>query len=489
MPKHIPSYSCHLPTQSADMSSQSSLSTSCNHDTTHQVTLAFPKPAEFNKSTTAPLPSLDHDDYEQEKLDIKMNADLENEAAIPPDCGYSWVIMVASFFIHFISIGIPTSFGVFQQAYKEEPEFAKSSNLEIAFVGSLGAAGMPIFSILAGRLVDKYGPRIVCACGALIVLVSLIIASFSNATWHLLITHGFLFGLGSSIAYLPGLAVLSDWWVKRRGFATGVAVAGTGIGGLTWGPILRALITSIGWRWTLRTVAMCGSAVILICALLLRTRVKRVAKRTIDLSCLKNSVFIRLYFVTFFNSFGYFIPFFFISIYAVSHGMTREQGALLIGILNGASGLGRVVLGFSGDYAGRINTIAACATTAAISILTIWPFATSFGSVVCVVVMFGFFIGGYVALLPTIVAQQLGANGDIATITGMVYNGLMWGNLFGSPIAGAMIDRFTTISANGSKHTNFLPSIMFSGCCLFTSAMFLVSIKMTTGRMKFWTKV
>ncbi|KAK5668542.1 hypothetical protein BDV3_001322 [Batrachochytrium dendrobatidis] len=413
----------------------------------------------------------------------------KDDDPVPPDCGYSWVIMIVSLFTHFVTIGLPTSYGVFQQAYKEEPEFAKSSNLEIAFVGSLGAAGMPIFSILAGRLVDKYGPRIVCACGALIVLVSLIIASFSNATWHLLITHGFLFGLGSSIAYLPGLAVLSDWWVKRRGFATGVAVAGTGIGGLTWGPILRALITHIGWRWTLRTVAMCGSAILLVCAFLLRTRVKRVARKSIDLSYFKNTVFIRLYFVTFFNSFAYFIPFFFISLYAVSHGMTREQGALLIGILNGASGIGRVALGFSGDYAGRINTLTASVAIAGLAIVTIWPVAKTFGAILGLAILFGFFIGGYVALLPTVVAQLLGANGDIATITGMVYNGLMWGNLFGSPIAGAMIDRFTTISANGSKHTNFLPSIMFSGCCLFASAMFLLSVKMSAGRMKFWVKV
>ncbi|KAL2918202.1 hypothetical protein HK105_202129 [Polyrhizophydium stewartii] len=407
---------------------------------------------------------------------------------VESDGGYGWVIIAASFMIHFVAIGLPSSYGVFQAAYKELPEFAGASSLSIAFIGSLGSAGLPLFSIPAGRLTDKYGPRIVCICGAAIVAASLVLASFTTSLWQLLVTQGFLFGLGTSVAYLPGLAVISDWFVKRRGMATGIAVAGSGVGGLALGPILRALISQLGWRWTLRLAGIVGGAVLALCALILRIRTPRKSGKAIDLSLFKDSLFLRLYGMSFINSFAYFVPFFYVPTYALKYGMTKDQGALLIGLLNGASGVGRICLGFSADYIGHVNTLTSCLSLATLAILLIWPFATTFGTLLLFVLFFGFFVGGFISLTPTVIAQLFGGKGNIATVTGMLYNGFLLGNLFGSPIAGAMLDHFTTVTETG-KVTDFIPAIMFSGCCFFAGCVVMFSLKLSIGKRRFFVKV
>ncbi|KAJ8329505.1 hypothetical protein O5D80_002328 [Batrachochytrium dendrobatidis] len=359
----------------------------------------------MNSSTQcSPKTQLSKDLVQSETVEVDSSLEalnVQSENIPKTDTGYAWVIMCASFMVNAVAIGLPSSFGIFQQAYRNIPELAGESTLSIAFIGSISIAGMPLFSIMSGRLVDKYGPRIVCICGAFITLASLILASFSTQLWHFLVTQGFLFGLGSSTAYLPSLAVLSDWWVKHRGLATGMAVAGAGIGGLAWGPVLRALITHIGWRWTLRIAGIASFVIVMVGAILLRIRLPRKAAASIDLSYFRESIFLRLYATTFITTFAYFIPFFFIPSYAINHGLSREQGALLLGLLNGASGLGRIALGFVADYLGCTNVMTSCLGLSATVILCVWPFATTFESLLALVIFFGFFVGGYISLLST----------------------------------------------------------------------------------------
>ncbi|KAI8930250.1 major facilitator superfamily domain-containing protein [Entophlyctis helioformis] len=407
----------------------------------------------------------------------------------PVDGGFGWVIVAASFMVHVVAIGLPATFGVFNSAYKEVPELAGSSTLAIAFIGSLANAGLPLFSIPAGRLTDKFGPTTVCLGGAAIMTASLIAASFSQNIWHLLITHGFLFGVGTSFAYIPGLTVVADWFDKRRGIATGIAVAGSGLGGLALSPILRTMISQMGWRATLRIMGIGGGAILVCCAFVLRSRTVRVSGKAIDLSLFKDSTFLRLYAIGVINSFAYFIPFFYVPSYALKYGMTSEQGALLIGLLNGASGFGRVFLGFLADYFGHVNALTLCLIIATSSLLFVWPFATAFGSLLVFVLMFGFFVGGFISLMPTVISQLFGHKGNLATVTGMVYNAFLFGNLFGAPIAGAMIDHFTTYTPSGAKVVDFLPAILFAGACFVCGSGFMLSIKYTAGRRRFMAKI
>eukprot|EP00842_Homolaphlyctis_polyrhiza_P002236 jgi/Hompol1/3012/HPOL_006294-RA len=359
------------------------------------------------------------------------------------------------------------SYGVYQNAYKTEvPEFRDSSTLAIS-------------------LSDVYGPRTVGICGGLIMCGSLVLASFTNNLWQLMITQGFLFGMSTSLSHIPGLGAIAGWFDKRRGLANGIAVAGGGVGGFALGPFLRLLLTQVGWRWTLRIIGIMAGTVICISALFLRPRIKKHASLKLDLSLFKDSMFVRLYAVCTIQAFAYFIPFFFLP----NNGMTKEQGALLVGITNGSSAVGRIALGLTSDFFGSINSLATCFGLTALSILLIWPFATSFGLLTFFSIFCGFVVGGFVSVMPAVIAKLFGHRGNVSTTIGLTFSGFLLGNLFGSPIAGAILDLHTTYSSDGQKSVNFIPAIMYTGVCLSVSTLIILSIKYSAGNGRFFIKV
>jgi MFS family permease len=72
---------------------------------------------------------------------------------------------------------------------------------------------------------------------------------------YLLPTHGVMVGMGGSLVYIPILAAPSQWFEKRRAFVAGLAIAGSGVGGMVLAPVVQILLEKVGFRWTLRLLA------------------------------------------------------------------------------------------------------------------------------------------------------------------------------------------------------------------------------------------
>jgi MFS family permease len=415
--------------------------------------------------------------------------DIPKEDAFP-EGGYGWIIVIASFLIHIPTIGVPTCFGVFQEHYKNESVFPGSySTLSIAFIGSFGTAGIGIFALISGRLTDLFGHRLMAVIGGIIQFASLMLASFSQQYWQFLLLQGVLFGLGCAISYFPALTLISHWFDKKKGTATGIAVSGAGMGGLVVAPVIRSLISSIGIPGTLRALAaFCGIVTILSGLTLKSLRAKSSQKPMDYRKILKDVRFIKLFVMAAFSSTGYFIPFFFAPTFAVYYGMSKSQGALVVGFLNAASGLGRIVLGFNADLLGHLNSLLLSIVIAGLSVLLVWPFATTFGTLVFFGIIYGFFIGGFISLLPTAIVQLFGLE-NIATITGMVYSGVFFGNLFGSPFAGALLDALTTNNPDGTTTINFVPMIFLGGVPILIGASIVFSIRWSAAKGVLFVKI
>jgi OFA family oxalate/formate antiporter-like MFS transporter len=58
--------------------------------------------------------------------------------------------------------------------------------------------------------------------------------------------YGVIGGIGLGVGYLAPVSTLVSWFPDRRGFATGMAVLGFGMGAFAAGPIAAKLIESIG---------------------------------------------------------------------------------------------------------------------------------------------------------------------------------------------------------------------------------------------------
>lgn len=55
-------------------------------------------------------------------------------------------------------------------------------------------------------------------------------------------------GIGFGMIYLPAIVMVGHWFDKKRAFATGLAVCGTGIGTFIFAPVCTRLIHEYEWR-------------------------------------------------------------------------------------------------------------------------------------------------------------------------------------------------------------------------------------------------
>jgi sugar phosphate permease len=107
------------------------------------------------------------------------------------------------------------------------------------------------FGFIAGRMVDRFGPRRLMLGG--IVMAGLALVGLSYAT-----TLGmfYLFYTFNALGYvcggpLPNQVLLSRWFDRGRGKAMGIAYLGIGVGGALVPVLAYNLTQSLGWRGAL----------------------------------------------------------------------------------------------------------------------------------------------------------------------------------------------------------------------------------------------
>lgn len=71
--------------------------------------------------------------------------------------------------------------------------------------------------------------------------------------WHLIITLGFLYPCAGAL-YLPCVSIIYEWFVARRGLATGVMFSGAAAGGTLFPLLGHALLAHVGYKGTMLTL-------------------------------------------------------------------------------------------------------------------------------------------------------------------------------------------------------------------------------------------
>ncbi|KAF9960476.1 hypothetical protein BGZ72_006858 [Mortierella alpina] len=410
-----------------------------------------------------------------------------DDGAPPMDTSwYGYVIVACSFLIYFTVFGIEHTFGVYQEYYSSpsaEPFLRDASTQSIAMIGTLATTFTYLLGAFSGRFADIAGYRISAVLGAVIMGAGLIGASFATSLSALYICQGVVLGIGSSLVYLPAVSCPAHWFERYRSIAIGIVVCGSGLGGLVLGPLTEYLITHVGVYWTLRIQGILCLVGIGGSGMMLKTRVKKVPgqnKRVpMDFTICKEIPFLTLASANFLTSLGYMIPFFFLSTFAVFHGQTASTGALMIGILNGASLVGRLTLGFITDRVGRINMLFICAMVSGLSILCIWSVASSVQVITVFAVIYGFTCGGYFSVIPSVIAEIYGLD-RLTTVTGLLYGSIGLGYLIGSPVSGLLLDIT-------KPNTSYIYVVIFSGSSMTLSSFALFYLKYWRSNGRWWS--
>ncbi|XP_026474102.1 monocarboxylate transporter 14 isoform X2 [Ctenocephalides felis] len=163
----------------------------------------------------------------------------------PPDGGYGWVVVFASFMCNMIVDGIAYTFGVF---LGEFVLYFGEGKGKVAWVGSLLSGMYLSAGPVVSALTNKYGCRAVCIAGSLIASSAFVLSTFSGSVTTLMITYGVMGGIGFGLIYLPAVVCVGYYFETKRSLATGIAVCGSGFGTFTFAPLATLLLEHFDWR-------------------------------------------------------------------------------------------------------------------------------------------------------------------------------------------------------------------------------------------------
>lgn len=158
---------------------------------------------------------------------------------------YGWIVVGACFFLVMIGNGLRYSFGVFLTPIEQDFDLTRTATSGIFSIYMIVAS---LAAIAAGWFLDRYGPRIIGIIMGFFAGFGLFLTGQAHGLWHLYITYGFLFALGTGINFYITMVVISRWFAQKRGLALGIVGTGIGIGTMALPWLTSYLISSYGWR-------------------------------------------------------------------------------------------------------------------------------------------------------------------------------------------------------------------------------------------------
>ncbi len=159
---------------------------------------------------------------------------------------YGWIVVGVTFVTMAIGVNARTAFSLFFPPIISEFGWERGVT---AGAFSFGFVVSGAISPLIGRLMDRGGPRAVMELGVVLMAGGMLLAPLTSEPWHLYVTIGVMVGAGSvCLGYSGQSLFLPNWFIRKRGFAIGIAFAGVGIGSVTLLPWVQHLIEQTGWR-------------------------------------------------------------------------------------------------------------------------------------------------------------------------------------------------------------------------------------------------
>lgn len=402
-----------------------------------------------------------------------------------PRIFYGWFVVAATFAITFVGFGGAYSFSAFLLSLQHDFGASRGS---VSLVFSIAGFFYFGLGVITGPLADRWGARRFAVAGMVLTGIGFGIASVAHRLIEVYAAYGLGVGLGIGCSYVPAVGATTRWFVRRRGFATGLAVSGIGVGTLVAPPLASLLIDALGWR---ETYLVFGIAAVVLgggMALLIEDDPRDRglyadddpqsagsgvgAAAGIPLGkAITSPRFIGLYGACFICSFGLFVPFVHLVPYALDRGITQAMAAFLVAAIGVGSTAGRFLLGGLADRLGRPLSFLMMFVGMGLSFI-IWLFADSLFPLVIFALVYGVFYGGFVALAPAILADYFGGR-HAASLIGILYTSVAVGTLLGPSAAGFAFD---------VRHSYTLPILLSAAAYALATGILAVTAKAPVSR-------
>jgi oxalate/formate antiporter len=310
-------------------------------------------------------------------------------------------------------------------------------------------------SPLQAYLVDRFGPRMLIAAGALLSGGGWVLSAYVDNIWALYFTYGVICGFGTGIIYVGVIGLMVRWFPDRRGLATGLAAAGYGFGAFFTSFPIDSMIKSSGYAHTLVVWGINQGKIGLVAAQWLRvppegwapegytpaTASTAQSKRSFTpTEMLRSPVFWLLFFMmSLMSTSGLMVtsnvgPF--ANEYHVAQAMVLGMAALPLSLTLSrvTNGLTRPFFGWVSDRIGREMTMFIAFSLEAVAILVLFAFIDRPALFVVLTGLVFFGWGEIFSLFPSTLTDTFGPK-YAATNYGFLYIAQGVGSILGGPAA------------------------------------------------------
>jgi len=172
-----------------------------------------------------------------------------------------WMVLVTAIGLTAGPILVAGTFGLFVKPLAETFGWSRSAiSLGFSLVAGFASLAAPIVGLFA----DRFGPRKVILCAALLFGSGLLsFVSLSASIWHFYGLYLFTALGGIGLTTIPYATAMSRWFVRQRGLALGLMGVGVFVGGMFAPPLVTYVIAHWGWRWAYATLGLIVWSIIL----------------------------------------------------------------------------------------------------------------------------------------------------------------------------------------------------------------------------------
>ena len=180
---------------------------------------------------------------------------------------YGYVIAASCFGIQAVGIGTYFSYGILFNPLISEFGWSRAT---VAGASSVAFLLMGFLGMGVGRLNDRIGPRKLMTVTGIFFGAGYLLMSRLDGIWQLYLFFGIVFGIGLSSIDVIALTTIARWFVKKRGFVTGIVKVGTGAGQMTIPFLASILVIRYGWRYSCVIIGAAVLAILVSIAQLMR---------------------------------------------------------------------------------------------------------------------------------------------------------------------------------------------------------------------------
>lgn len=411
----------------------------------------------------------------------------------PPRKGifYGWWIVVVCMLVLLVHAGIGFySFGVLNKTLQEAFDTGRAT---ISGAVSLYMLMTGLTAPFVGKLTDRYGPKKVVLWGALIAGAAFLLLNRADTVWHLYVLF-MVAGIGMGGAgVVPVSFAVSNWFTRRRGLAMGVAMSGIGLGAVLVTLLTSYLADAFGWRVAFFALGIVAWVIIIPATMLImKTRPQDMGllpdgarpaaiemapqaeiapatanpePRTYTLStALRSPPMWSIAAAAFLVGMAISGVLLHEHAFFTDRGISKASASIMLAVTGGVGGIGKVSFGFMADRILPRHAFMICLVLQMVAV-AILLFTEGTAMIWVFVVVFGFGMGGVIALQPLLITQFFGL-ASFGAIFGAVALALSVGTAVGPFLSGWIFD------ASGSYRLAFI--IFVVGYAIAMAALILI---------------